>query len=149
MDEITGTEETSAGRLSRRTAIKRIGTAGAIAWVAPVLTTVHTPAFAQVGSPPVDGECPSCAPTADPCPQPSCGVGVCTCLTDVSTGLCFCHQDSPCGLLEECAATSDCPDGWVCAASCCEGLRCLPPCGTFVEAGGFAATAESGTSTGR
>jgi hypothetical protein len=46
------------GRISRRKALKRIGAGAAIAWSAPIMTSLRTPAFAQ-GSPP---GCRDCAP---------------------------------------------------------------------------------------
>ncbi len=141
MDEITKTEDTSTQRVSRRAAVKRIGTAGAIAWAAPVLATVNTPAFAQTGSPVA---CPDCDPI---CEQVQCGED-CGCVKDVDSGACFCHQGTPCDQVVACEATADCPPGYVCALSCCVGLRCLPPCGTFIQAAGVLG-AEVGTSTGR
>src|SRR2546422_11153148 len=54
--------------LSRRKMLKRIGAGAAIAWTTPILSSVHTPAFAQASphcglydchnAPPVIGCCP-------------------------------------------------------------------------------------------
>lgn len=52
----------------------------------------------------------------------------------------FCHQGSSCSSLDPCTSTSDCPEGWACANSCCGVLLCLPPCGTEALA---AATADA------
>jgi hypothetical protein len=52
-------EKPDAGNsLSRRKALKRIGAGAAIAWSAPVITSLKTPAFAQTPPP----ECRQCAP---------------------------------------------------------------------------------------
>jgi hypothetical protein len=40
----------------------------------------------------------------------------------------FCHQSTSCGSVVSCTTTADCPPGWACAYSCCDGLTCLPPC---------------------
>lgn len=45
--------EESESRVSRRTALKRIGAAGAVAWAAPVISSLTTPANAA--SPPDSG----------------------------------------------------------------------------------------------
>ena len=51
--------EQSKSGVSRRTALKRIGAAGAIAWVTPVISSMSTPVYA--GSPlPGVGTCCTC-----------------------------------------------------------------------------------------
>jgi hypothetical protein len=133
MEEFT--EGTSSEGISRRTVIKRAGVVGAVAWTAPVLSSMGAKAFA--GTP---AACASCAE----CPQPSCGAD-CGCLTDVGTGDCFCHQFSFCDQLPACADSSTCPDGWVCAVSCCPGGSfCHPPCGVDAGIGAQGAGARSG-----
>jgi hypothetical protein len=44
-------EETSPNRINRREALKRAAIATGVAWSAPVLTSLRTPAFAQYGPP--------------------------------------------------------------------------------------------------
>src|SRR5918999_555320 len=82
-------------RISRRRMIKRLGAATAVAWTAPVLSTLGgSPAFAQ------QGYCPTCAPvgsTGDQAcaNQPDCGSepsgNPCSCLRTVE-GTCACHS---------------------------------------------------------
>lgn len=48
-----GESAESESRVSRRSALKRIGAAGAIVWVTPVISSLSTPAYA--GSPPPGG----------------------------------------------------------------------------------------------
>jgi hypothetical protein len=126
-------------RISRRRMIKRLGAATAVAWTAPVLSTLGTPAFAQ-GTP-----CPECAPVgstgAQACAnQPDCGAepsgNPCSCLRQ-RDGTCACHScvfcDNP--AIVACASTADCPAGWLCAISCCSDPNsttdfvCQPRCG--------------------
>lgn len=123
-------------RISRRRMIKRLGAATAVAWTAPVLSTVGaTPAFAQ------PTPCPDCVPLGQPrdvhCfQQPPCGDeptgNPCSCVRTVED-TCFCHSciRTPCGAI--CTSSSQCPAGWQCALSCCSQadneFRCLPPCG--------------------
>jgi hypothetical protein len=117
--------------LSRRHALKRIGIAGAVAWTAPVLSSIRTPAFAQ--SP------PGCAPWECGDPIVECGSGcggfpLCVCDVDVE-GNSFCWDDYscdplcgaiPCSTSLECAAIGS--GNWRCITSCC-GTSCAPPCG--------------------
>jgi hypothetical protein len=51
--------EESEGRVSRRTALKRIGAAGAVVWVTPVISSVTTPANAA-SPPPGSSTCCTC-----------------------------------------------------------------------------------------
>jgi hypothetical protein len=108
--------------VSRRTALKRIGAAGAIAWVAPAISSLNTPAHAS--SAPVQG----CTNVFACDVQATCGSS-CNCVpTTEQTG--FCHQGIDCGGAQTCRASSDCPAGWACASTCCVGrLVCVPPCG--------------------
>jgi hypothetical protein len=115
-------------RISRRRALKRMGAATAVAWTAPVLSSIRTPAFAQTYACPDD----DCAHIG-PCALGGCPAG-CTCLqeaTDATKTLC--HQGSPCVQLPACTTCADCPSGWICAFSCCPGGPfCHPPCGTII-----------------
>jgi hypothetical protein len=112
--------------LSRRSMIKRIGVASAVAWATPVITSLQTPAFAQSVSRP---NCPCFS---------ECGPG-CFCLTSVE-GQEFCSQDFACGTTSACQTSADCPSGWFCqpaqTGEVCTGLCgqvCVPPCGTDLQ----------------
>jgi hypothetical protein len=127
-------------RISRRRMIKRLGAATAVAWTAPVLSTLGaTPAFAQ------PQPCPQCVPLGQPrdvhcTQQPRCGAeptgNPCACVR-TTENTCFCHSciractTNP--LVTVCTSSSQCPAGWGCALSCCSQadneFRCLPPCG--------------------
>lgn len=128
-------------RISRRRMIKRLGAATAVAWTAPVLSTLGgaTPAFAQYGS-----SCQGCValgqPGSEHCAnQPDCGAepsgNPCSCLRQ-NDNTCQCHScvfcDNP--AIAPCASTADCPPGWLCALSCCsdpaatDDFVCLPGC---------------------
>jgi hypothetical protein len=133
-------------RISRRRMIKRLGAATAVAWTAPVLSSLGTPALAQVESP-GNGPCPQCVPLgntgADHCAgQPDCGAegsgNPCSCLTQ-RDGSCGCHScvfcDNP--AITPCGAqpgAGPCPPGWICAMSCCsdpasvDDFVCHPAC---------------------
>ena len=133
-------------RISRRRMIKRLGAATAVAWTAPVLSTLGgTPAFAQGYVDP----CPDCVAlgqtgNAHCVGQPDCGAdpsgNPCSCLRQ-RDNTCFCHScvfcDNP--AISPCGAQPDagpCPAGWGCAVSCCsdpaavDDFVCVPPCGT-------------------
>jgi hypothetical protein len=120
-------------KVSRRDVLKRIGAGALVAWTAPIVTSIGARAFA---SRPARKACEdkTCGP--DPCfdqsvcASPQSG---CTCLA-TTDGPCYCHQGSSCDALTPCTNRHECPPGWACAASCCEGTLCVPPCGTFVAA---------------
>ena len=136
-------EGMSPERLSRRTVIKRAGVAGAVVWTAPLLSSVTNPAHAAGSAVP----CPQGCDPNNPCGggQPVCGPS-CGCVPEEGSGDCFCHQGSSCGAITPCTATSQCPDGFICANSCCGFAACLPPCGS---PGVFAEGARGGAmSTG-
>lgn len=147
-------------RISRRRMIKRLGAATAVAWTAPVLSTLGSPAYAQ-GSPPPPG-CPSCVPIgatlAEHCNnRPDCppmGQGPCDCQrTNADT--CFCTNCTCCDQTIPCA--QGCPSGWQCALNCCSvsntDFLCVPPCGVQPDpactplCGGQARTAVSRKTT--
>lgn len=115
-------EERPHGSISRRRMLKRIGAAGAVAWVTPVISSLTTPAHAA-GTQPAGG----CSDCSSVCPQAICGE-TCGCLPTVEE-TCFCHEFSACADLTSCASSEDCPPGWACASSCCGVPLCLPPCG--------------------
>src|SRR5437868_1836490 len=101
--------------ISRRRMLKRIGAGAAVAWVAPVVTSIYTPAFAISGScdPQRCETCPALGcPGSDfqPCDGPGCSTGVCY------GGLgCFIHEDSE----------RVCPCCWCLQNAYC---GCLSPC---------------------
>jgi hypothetical protein len=131
-------------RISRRRMIKRLGAATAVAWTAPVLSTLGgTPAFAQ------PQYCPDCTPLGQTgqehcATQPDCGdepptFNPCSCLRTIDD-TCACHSCvncqnpaiTPCGTQP---GAGPCPPGWICALSCCsdpgavDDFRCVPACG--------------------
>jgi hypothetical protein len=128
--------------ISRRRALKRIGAGAAIAWSAPVLTSIRIPAFAQYGGSPCEpGQV--CTPDCDdlrPCQSGSCG-----CFRNVDTDECHC-LDLFFGLCEnipDCATGADCSEGLICYASCCPGTgKCGHDCT------GAAAPKKKGTGQG-
>lgn len=124
-------EDRPVSDVSRRTMLKRIGAGAAIAWSAPVLTSLRVPAFAQEASPACTGcETNLCgvdpfnvcgtSPSGDPC----------VCAQAVPGGPCVCNQPA-CG--PPCVA-GVCPEGFVCH-QCCGGELCAPLCGTAFQQG--------------
>lgn len=117
-------------RISRRRMLKRIGAGAAVAWSAPVLSSLRTPAFAQ-GYPPVCREpCEfTCGGTVQEC-GPGIGGFGCLCDHDVA-GECFCLNDAFCSDLAACTTSGDClVPGFRCVPStCCPTAVCAPPCG--------------------
>jgi hypothetical protein len=104
--------------------LKRTGTAAAVAWSAPVLTSLHTPAMAQQR---YCGAFPDCGSA---CGEPfnSCGDN-CICVQTVD-GTCACIQLNVCCLdCRACTSSADCGDGCVCVNDNCFGDTCQPLCG--------------------
>lgn len=132
-------EEEVRNSVSRRRMLKRAGVGAAIVWSAPVLTSLATPAHAET---PVCTSCPPPGPREQPCNfgpevEPRCGASgpanICSCLRDVDTGQCFCHEFVNCGDPRVTPTNGgDCPRGWHLAFACCDGQRalCYPECGT-------------------
>jgi hypothetical protein len=62
----------SSEEISRRRMLKRIGAGAAVAWSAPILTSIRTPAFAQYGGCSPGSSCFACqgCPTPE---SPHCG----------------------------------------------------------------------------
>jgi hypothetical protein len=116
--------------ISRRRMLKRIGAGAAVAWSAPILTSLRSPAFAQ-GSP---VPCSDCA--GDFClGQTICGSEPpfgCGCAQLVgSEPSCFCYHDDFCSNRTSCNQQSDCPPGQTCVHTCCDsaiGQKCWDPC---------------------
>lgn len=134
-------ERKTSNGISRRRMLKRIGAGAAIAWSAPILSSIRTPAFAQYGDP----RCPACTPLGETgsehcAGQADCGAegsgNPCACLR-TSGNTCACHScvfcDNP--AIVACSSQADCPAGWICAMSCCsdpgsvDDFRCHPACG--------------------
>src|SRR5437667_6266710 len=118
--------------VSRRKMIKRIGAGAAIAWTAPILTSIKTPAFAQYGPPPNCGEeacgCSTPCNAAIPC-GPG---GACNCWVSANSNACRClFFVQFCGDFGLCPGGSDaeCGANLCCIATCC-GNTCAPACGS-------------------
>jgi hypothetical protein len=120
----------SIGRIPRRRMLKRIGAGAAVAWTAPVITSLHTSAFAQ--SPQCIPPCPPFCQGNPICDEPN----ACTCQARVDGGCeCLCE----CGACFQCASDADCEQfgpGYRCIQFDCPGLcdpnttACAAPCGT-------------------
>src|SRR2546428_6486724 len=121
---------TETGGVSRRKMLKRIGTGAAIAWTAPILTSIRTPAFATT-----PGVCPggglACQAPGDHCTgQVPCGTG-CFCNQNVTNGApngSFCCTVPTNCANPDCSNNSDCPAGQVCQATCCLTNQCFVVC---------------------
>jgi hypothetical protein len=112
-------EEIRDNDLSRRRLLKRMGAGAAIAWSAPVLQSLVSPAFAQYGTPAPECRGATCA-TFVPCSgsNPDC---VCV-STDQGLGFCV-PGSTACAPLLDCP----CPPGSVCAVdTCCGRPVCIP-----------------------
>jgi hypothetical protein len=127
--------------ISRRKMLKRIGAGAAIAWSAPVLTSIRTPAFAQ--SAPGEG-CGDCGPLVP------CGAGgTCGCFPSLPSRACHCGElfSGACADFAKCNPDgSGCPAGTACVTTCCdqqfgEPPVCMPDCGSGAQA-------QSGPRTG-
>jgi hypothetical protein len=124
-----------ADRVSRRSALKRLGAGAALAWTSPIMMSVRTPAFAQASGP---GIC-SCAPydchNPPPCPISSCSFdhcvqkvnGECACGFDPiwSRQFPLCETDADCNAEGE--------EGWMCitvdpTCGAAGNVGCAPPC---------------------
>jgi hypothetical protein len=125
-------------RISRRRMLKRVGAGAAIAWSAPILSSLRTPAFARA----YPALCDSLACGAD------CGLSIppelgdCLCFEDVEgnshcTNNFFCNDARACNTNEDCVSAFGvgffCQTGTGCGGSC--GQECAPDCGLqFAEA---------------
>jgi hypothetical protein len=145
-----GEDERLEKGISRRTALKRIGTAGAIAWATPVISSLQTPAFAATAPPGTCSECPSVCTY----PFPQCGnsgpQGFCGCAQRADGGGCFCFEDDFCSNRTRCPnGQSDCSGDQVCIHTCCDATDgtplCFGPCAPDGLAPRVAASASAGT----
>ena len=129
----------SEKRVTRGRLLKRAGI-GAAALGAGSLVTAGTAGAAF----PPSKECTTvggCGVCSDPA-QVTCGSG-CGCVVTVE-GCCHCHQGISCGNPHAiaCTKSSQCPPGWACARTCCNGFEpiCVPHCG-------FVAPTKAGANT--
>jgi len=134
-----GESERPTSGVSRRTMLKRIGAAGAIAWVTPVISSLTTPAHAATSFVTCGHTCDHCDSNADLCGE-SGPLNRCFCTPRADGGDCFCGTEVFCTQTHDCETDSDCDQGWFCANVCgCSGQVCIPQCGTDgarVAAGG-------------
>jgi hypothetical protein len=77
--------------ISRRRILKRIGVGAAVAWSAPILTSIKVPAFAQSFGP-----CREDCPPFD-CENPEYCFGGCRCYPPRNGGPCVCGSAGVCG----------------------------------------------------
>lgn len=120
-------------RLSRRTALKGLGAAGAaVAWAAPQISSIPAAAAATVPHPCANGDC-----GPDGCDdQPDCGTdsqteNPCSCAPNYPDGTgCSCTQNVVCDDLNPCdlQAQEPCPPGFACQVGCCNQPLCFPLC---------------------
>jgi hypothetical protein len=114
--------DAAARRISRRRMLKRLGAGAAVAWSAPILTSLRTPAFAQYGA--------RCAPTNAFCgnTDPECGGtsgcpdtgGRCAVADD---GSCVCWCTAVCQSVDPiCESDTDCTQfgAGKCAPTTCD-----------------------------
>jgi hypothetical protein len=118
--------EKVTNRISRRRMLKRIGAGAAVAWSAPILSSLRTPAFAQYEAPECIGQtCASFTPCSSANPD-------CVCVDCRTTGRCVPGSTS-CASLEACSSTDPCPAGSCCAFNTCctpsgaDAGVCIPP----------------------
>jgi hypothetical protein len=114
--------------ISRRRMLKRIGAGAAVAWSAPILTSIRTPAFAQSGGSPCDpsAQCDLSMPcnVAIACHN---GNPACNCWVNADHNACFCGDFDACSNHQACGPGNTCPSGQTCIENCC-GLLCYAPC---------------------
>lgn len=122
--------------VSRRRMLKRIGAGAAVAWTAPILTSIRTPAFAQGYASPCDpgAPCDLNMPCnfAIPCKN---GNPNCNCWVNSAHTFCWCGNLEDCGLHQPCGPGDSCPSGQVCVENCC-GKLCYAPCNLSGAGGG-------------
>ena len=122
------------GEISRRRMLRRIGAGAAIAWAAPVLTSLRLPAFAQAGSP-ACAECPADCSLGTLCSD----VIPCACAGGPTA--CGCYSQGAClfegGVI--CESDADCEPFLGSDARCapcappfsgCGPATCWQPCGS-------------------
>jgi len=120
-------------RISRRRMLKRIGAGAAIAWSAPVLSSLRTPAFAQPYPPRCDDPCDdTCADgLIDVCGSGPGPGDTCHC-SRADDGSCQCWDNFFCANSFACG-NGGCPPGCFCiraSGNCCGVDICACPCGS-------------------
>jgi hypothetical protein len=123
--------ETQERELSRRDLLKTIGVGAAVAWSAPILTSLGAKALAgeeKAWRKRCQAPCDSitlCALT-----RPGDVDGLCGCSADTE-GDCVCWANCFCADLDACTSKADCPAGYNCipGTGCGAGGFCLPACG--------------------
>jgi hypothetical protein len=120
----------SAKRISRREMLRNIGIAGAVAWAAPVLTSLPASASTSVNA------CKHYPPGCQafmPCGSDP----ACACFTKfhkdgslADKGNCWDSLDGLCSSFTLCAGGSGfkCPEGSTCVSSCCPQNVCMTMC---------------------
>ena len=137
-------------RVSRRSALKRIGAGTAIAWSAPILSSLRTPAFAQYPGTCERGQ-DSCAGADFNCN----GLARCFCTGTAEGGLlCGCFDRGGCEGYRLCSSSAQCPPGEFCTTTgtgdCCQGIcvaPCTPTCGGGQPAGAAVTAGEPPAAT--
>jgi len=126
-------------RISRRRALKRVAAGAAVAWSAPVLTSLSTPASATHGYTACAGHSFSCG---NPSSFVDCGLG-CFCLREQCVG------DFGCGTTPTCTTDAECTaQGYLFCQGpgegCCGAGVCIPDCTTDAPAAPKGAATNSG-----
>jgi len=120
--------DVSEDGISRRRMLKRIGAGAAVAWSAPILTSIRTPAFAQPAPEACDPGAPCDLNTpcnvAIPCHN---GNPLCNCWVLQDRSACHCGDLDACSNHQPCGSNADCPYGQLCVENCC-GTLCYAPC---------------------
>jgi len=112
-------------QISRRSMLKRIGAGAAVAWTAPVLSSLRMPAYAQAT--------PRCAP------EPPCGTACGSVFPDdfvLCAATCICVEtvEGRCACIQlnvstgPCTSTAECGSAAVCVKATCLGDVCQPLC---------------------
>jgi len=113
--------------ISRRKMLKRIGAGAAVAWSAPILTSMATPAFAQYENPCPPESCPG-----NPCQTGQCTQGLgCFTFGPDTEGNSHCYQNIFCSCVVPCQISADCGPRQFCQENtgCGAGGVCLDCCG--------------------
>jgi hypothetical protein len=128
-------DETVAAGISRRRMLKRVGAGAAIAWTAPVLSSIRTPAFGVTGGGCVSESCGCDLNT--PCNFAidchSSG-GTCNCWVQADRSACHCGPFDACSNHQSCVTNTDCPSTQCCIENCC-GRLCYAPCSVAAGSG--------------
>jgi hypothetical protein len=121
--------------ISRRRMLKRVGAGAAIAWSAPILSSLRTPAFAQAYPARCAEPCnATCANFGDAICGSSGPTGICVC-SRAQDGSCFCWENDFCANRPDVTQAGACPEGQTAVSTCCDqafgtAVKCWNPCGT-------------------